>query len=77
MLDTSCEMGIEELELGTGGYSCTLHLDMEKLLHSAVAQKECLHIIESCGLGICALNCSTNAITLKHGAYKGSKVTAS
>ena len=28
MLDKACEMGIEVLELGTGGYSCAPHLDM-------------------------------------------------
>ena len=62
VLDAACEMGIEVLELGTGGYSCAPHLNMEKLLHSAEARKEYLNAIESRGLKICALNCSANAI---------------
>ena len=62
VLDVACEMGIEVLELGTGGYSCAPHLDMEKLLHSAEARKEYLNAIESRGLKIAALNCSANAI---------------
>ena len=62
VLDAAVEMGIEVLELGTGGYSCAPHLDMKKLLESAQARKEYLNAIESRGLKISALNCSANAI---------------
>lgn len=62
VLDAAVEMGIEVLELGTGGYSCAPHLDMKKLLESAQARKEYLNAIESRGLKIAALNCSANAI---------------
>ena len=62
VLDEAVKMGIEVLEIATGGYSCAPHLDMEKLLKSADARKEYLNAIESRGLKICALNCSANAI---------------
>ncbi len=62
VLDEAVKMGISQLELGTGGYSCAPHLNMEKLLKSADARKEYLNAIESRGLKICALNCSANAI---------------
>lgn len=62
VLDEACKMGIQCLEIGTGGYSCAPHLDMEKLLHSAQARKDYLNAIESRGLEICALNCSANAV---------------
>lgn len=62
MLDEAVSMGIEVLELGTGGYSCAPHLDMAKLLESASARKEFLGAIESRGLKIAALNCSANAV---------------
>ena len=62
VLDEAVKMGIQVLEIATGGYSCAPHLDMEKLLHSAEARKEFLHAIESRGLELYALNCSANAI---------------
>ncbi len=62
VLNEAVKMGIEVLEIATGGYSCAPHLDMEKLLKSADARKEYLNAIESRGLKICALNCSANAI---------------
>lgn len=50
MLDTAAELGIETLEITTGGYSSAPHLDLDKLLSSADARREYLHAIESCGL---------------------------
>lgn len=62
VLDEAVKMGIQVLEIATGGYSCAPHLDMEKLLHSAEARREFMHAIESRGLELYALNCSANAI---------------
>lgn len=62
VLDEAVKMGIEVLELGTGGYSCAPHLNMKKLLESAHARKQYLNAIESRGLKIAALNCSANPI---------------
>lgn len=58
VLDEAVKMGIQVLEIATGGYSCAPHLDMEKLLHSAQARKEFMQAIESRGLELYALNCS-------------------
>lgn len=58
VLDEAVKMGIQVLEIATGGYSCAPHLDMEKLLHSAEARREFMHAIESRGLELYALNCS-------------------
>lgn len=62
VLDEAVKMGIQVLELGTGGYSCAPHLDMDKLLHSEQARREFMNSIESRGLELYALNCSANAI---------------
>lgn len=37
MMDTAAELGIETLEITTGGYSSAPHLDLDKLLSSADA----------------------------------------
>ena len=39
VLDEAVSMGIEVLELGTGGYSCAPHLDRAKLLKRAEAPR--------------------------------------
>ena len=39
MLDTAAELGIETLEITTGGYSSAPHLDLDKLLSSADARR--------------------------------------
>lgn len=62
VLDEAVNIGIEVLEIATGGYSCAPHLDMEKLLKSADARKAFMNEIESRGLKLWALNCSANAI---------------
>lgn len=62
VLKEVAEMGIEELEVATGGYSVAPHLDMDKLLKSADARKEYTKKIESYGLRLGTLNCSANAL---------------
>ncbi len=62
VLDEAAEMGIEELEIGTGGYSFAPHCDMQTLLKSADARKKYLNAIESRGLRIGTLNCSANPL---------------
>ena len=63
MLDTAAELGIETLEITTGGYSSAPHLDLDKLLSSADARREYLHAIESCGLKLETLNCNGNQLS--------------
>ncbi len=72
MLDEAAKMGIEELEIGTGGYSFAPHCDMQKLLKSADARREYRDAIESRGLKIGTFNCSANPLGpgekwVKHG----------
>lgn len=62
MLDEAAKMGIEELEIGTGGYSFAPHCDMQLLLKSNDARKEYIRAIESRGLKLGTLNCSANAL---------------
>ena len=63
MLDTAAELGIETLEITTGGYSSAPHLDLDKLLSSADARREYLHAIESRGLKLEMLNCNGNQLS--------------
>lgn len=63
MLDTAAELGIETLEITTGGYSSAPHLDLDKLLSSADAWREYLHAIESRGLKLETLNCNGNQLS--------------
>ena len=62
VLDEAAAMGIEELEIGTGGYSFAPHCDMKKLLKSADARKEYINAIESRGLKLGTFNCSANPV---------------
>ena len=62
VLDEAVKMGIQVLEIATGGYSCAPHLDMAKLLESEEERKIFMDKIESRGLELYALNCSANAV---------------
>ena len=63
MLDTAAELGIETLEITTGGYSSAPLLNLDKLLSSADARREYLHAIESRGLKLETLNCNGNQLS--------------
>ena len=63
ILDTAAELGIETLEITTGGYFSAPHLDLDKLLSSADARREYLHTIESRGLKLEMLNCNGNQLS--------------
>ena len=62
VFDEAVKMGIQVLEIATGGYFCAPHLDIEKLLHDAGARRDFMNAIESRGLELYALNCSANAL---------------
>ena len=63
MLDTAAMLGIETLEIPTGGYSNAPHMDIDHLLLSAEARKEYLNAIESRGLKLETLNCNGNQLS--------------
>ena len=50
MLDTAAMLGIETLEIPTGGYSNAPHMDIDRLLESRQAREDYMRAIESRGL---------------------------
>ncbi len=63
MLDTAAMLGIETLEIPTGGYSSAPHMDIDRLLESAEERKAYLRAIESRGLKLETLNCNGNQLS--------------
>lgn len=61
-LDYIAQSGVEAVELGTGNYPGSSHLEVDKLLASEAARKELLHAVESRGLIISALSCHGNPL---------------
>src|SRR5262245_32988508 len=58
MLELAVELGIETLEIGTGGQSSAPHLRLDRLLDDADARRSWLGQIEAHGLTLESLNCS-------------------
>lgn len=62
MLDYVSSMGIEAVELGTGGYPGDAHCKLDELLDDEQKQQEFLEKITSSGLTISALSCHGNPL---------------
>ncbi|WP_434663312.1 hypothetical protein ACMYSL_12885 [Klebsiella sp. MISC125] len=62
MVKTAAGLGFQTLELATGNWSQAPHLNLEKLLSSAVAREEMRTVLEEHQISICALNCSGNQL---------------
>jgi sugar phosphate isomerase/epimerase len=62
VLDTARDLGIRDLEIGTGNYSPSPHCDMSSLLTDKAARAAWLHEFERRDLRLCALNCSGNPL---------------
>lgn len=62
MLDTSKSLGYESLEITTGNWSTAPHIDLDRLLESALQRETFIKAIKSKGLEIEALNCSGNQL---------------
>ncbi len=62
MLDYVSSMGIEAVELGTGGYPGDAHCKLDELLDDEQKQQEFLEKITSRGLTISALSCHGNPL---------------
>lgn len=62
MLDTVAELGIEELEFATGGWSNAPHLDVDALLDNAAAREAFLGALSERGLRVVALNANGNQL---------------
>jgi len=62
MLDVISEMGIDTIEMTTGGWSSAPHLRLDELLESADKRREFSHQLEKRNIALCALNCSGNPL---------------
>lgn len=62
MVDAAADMGIESLEIGTGNWSITAHMDIDELLKSKAARDKYMNKITGRGMKLEALNCSGNQL---------------
>lgn len=62
MLDAAAELGIDTLEMTTGGWSPAPHLNLDELLQSSDKRREFAEALEKRNMTLCALNCSGNPL---------------
>jgi len=62
MLDYVAELGIEYIEMTTGGWSNAPHLNLDELLISDNRRNDFLNALEKRNIKLCALNCSGNPL---------------
>lgn len=62
MLDYIAESGVEAVELGTGNYPGSPHLELDTLLSDEKARKKFLQAFDSRGIIISALSCHGNPL---------------
>lgn len=62
MLDFVAELGIEYVEMTTGGWSTAPHLNLDELLESDGKRFSFLKELEKRNIKLCALNCSGNPL---------------
>ncbi|MBC3947876.1 sugar phosphate isomerase/epimerase [Erwinia persicina] len=62
MLDKLLELGVNGVEMTTGGWSSAPHVPTAELLESASKRQQFLHALESRGMTIAALNVSGNPL---------------
>ncbi|MFE4706368.1 sugar phosphate isomerase/epimerase family protein [Peribacillus simplex] len=62
MLDVVSEMGVDTVEMTTGGWSPAPHLRLDELLESPKKRNEFLTALEKRNIKLCALNCSGNPL---------------
>lgn len=62
MLDYVAKMGIDTVEMTTGGWSPAPHLNVDELLKSDARRNEFLNALETRNITLCALNCSGNPL---------------
>ncbi|MGQ9009908.1 sugar phosphate isomerase/epimerase family protein [Bacillus stercoris] len=62
MLDFAAKLGIDTLEMTTGGWSTAPHLNLDELLQSSEKRKEFSQALEKRNMTLCALNCSGNPL---------------
>lgn len=67
-LDVSARLGIEAVEIASGGNSAAPHLRIDELLGDRTARSRFANAIESRGMALNAINCSSNPLHPRHGA---------
>ena len=60
------QLGIHQIEIGTGNFSGAPHCELTRLLHNPQARKEWLELFAQYGVRISALNCSGNILDGDH-----------
>lgn len=63
MIKKAEALGLDAVEIGTGGYPGSAHLNLEELLASSEKRREYLAKLAACGLSISALSCHNNPIS--------------
>lgn len=67
-LEVTASLGIEAVEIPSGGHSTAPHMRLGELLTDEVARRRFAAAIESCGLRLSAINCSSDPLHPRHGA---------
>lgn len=62
MLDVISEMGIDTVEMATGGWSPAPHLNLNELVEDAAKRDEFVAALDKRNIKLCALNCSGNPL---------------
>jgi sugar phosphate isomerase/epimerase len=62
MLDFVANLGIDTIEMTTGGWSPAPHLKLDELLENEQKRGEFLNSLEKRNIKLCALNCSGNPL---------------
>lgn len=62
MLEAISELGIDTVEMTTGGWSPAPHLNLFELLESEEKRNAFVHELEKRNITLCALNCSGNPL---------------
>jgi len=66
-LDTMAELGLNSVEINSGGFLPPIHLPVEQLRESETARSEYLEQFSSRGLTLTALNCNGNPLFPREG----------
>jgi sugar phosphate isomerase/epimerase len=61
-LAAAARLGVQAVEIGTGNFSPAPHCELDHLIASAAARKDCQDAIERHQLTLAALNCSGNPL---------------
>jgi sugar phosphate isomerase/epimerase len=67
-LEVAAGLGIDAVEIPSGGHSAAPHMRIDELLGDAAARARFAGLIESSGLRLSAINCSADPLHPRHGS---------